>query len=162
MGLVLSAVSNGNVMSKGRKSTPVSIKLLMGNPGKRAIKNAPQAEDELPDCPAWLDDIAREEWERLAGGIPWVRGADASTLEAYCAAYSRWRKAEEEMREPGKGFTADTSTGGIKRHPLVGIALESAAQMKAMAAELGLTPSSRTRIGTTTAAPGAKLKKFIG
>ncbi len=149
-------------MGKGRKPTPVAVKLLKGNPGKRPLKDVPQAKGELPECPLWFDDIARGEWERLAGDIPWVRGADASMFEVYCVAYSQWRRALKKQGEPGNGFVASTSAGSIKRHPLVAIAVEAANQMKAAAAELGLTPCARTRLGTPMAKSDSKFKKFVG
>jgi hypothetical protein len=52
---------------------PTQLKLLRGNPGKRAIPPEPQPlrPDEIPDPPNFLLDDAKDEWRRLgAGALP--------------------------------------------------------------------------------------------
>jgi P27 family predicted phage terminase small subunit len=71
--------------------------------------------------------------------------ADVVPLAAYCAAYSRWRIAEEALARTGGELIIKTRVG-VKQNPLVRIARGAADQMLYCAAQLGLTPSARSRI----------------
>ena len=52
---------------RGRKPKPTALKLIEGNPGKRAINGQePMPPASLPDCPQHLTTEARAEWQRLA------------------------------------------------------------------------------------------------
>ena len=50
----------------GRRPKPTHLKLLNGNPGKRAINpNEPKPPAELPAPPDYLSEIAKVEWQRI-------------------------------------------------------------------------------------------------
>ena len=52
---------------RGRKPKPTMIKVLEGNPGKRAINDRePEPPAGIPECPDFLDEEARAEWFRTA------------------------------------------------------------------------------------------------
>ena len=52
---------------RGRKPKPTAIKVLEGNPGKRALNEMePQPEKKAPKCPVWLDKEAKKEWKRIS------------------------------------------------------------------------------------------------
>ena len=52
---------------RGRKPKPTALKVLEGNPGKRPLNLfEPTPEDKMPECPDWLEDEAKAEWDRLA------------------------------------------------------------------------------------------------
>jgi phage terminase small subunit len=51
-------------VGKRRKST--HLKLLEGNPSKRALNKAEPRFDPGVRCPQWLDKDAKGEWRRLA------------------------------------------------------------------------------------------------
>ncbi len=111
------------------RPTPTALKLLRGNPGKRAINGSeakPPAGD-LP-CPEHLTPIAAAEWARIVPvlvrlGLATV--ADRTVLEAYCSLYA-------EMVETT-----------IARQPLRTAAI---AQLRACMVELGLTPAARAKL----------------
>jgi P27 family predicted phage terminase small subunit len=96
-----------------------------------------------PTCPRWLDEEAKKEWRRVcpelarAGTLALV---DRGILAGYCSAYSRWRKAEEAI---SNGDLTELARHGTRARPEVAIARDALTQMRAMAAELGLTPKSR-------------------
>jgi P27 family predicted phage terminase small subunit len=137
-------------MPVGRKPVPTAIKKLNGNPGRRPLnKDEPEIAVSLivPKAPDHLDCIATEEWTRMAThlhGASVITEVDLKTLEAYATAYSRWRQAEEIIKEDGLLYT--TATGTIIQHPAVGIANTSMKEMVRYAVELGATPSSRSRV----------------
>jgi hypothetical protein len=59
---------------RGRKPRPARLKALTGNPGKRPLNgNEPQAEPEIPECPAELGPLAHKEWDRLAAQLAPLR-----------------------------------------------------------------------------------------
>ena len=52
--------------TRGRKPKPTAVKVLEGNPGKRPLNMfEPTPEKIAPECPSWLNDEAKAEWNRL-------------------------------------------------------------------------------------------------
>jgi len=143
-------------MIRGPKPKPTHLKLVQGNPGKRAInRREPKVAPALPEPPDHLGEAARQEWERVAHemyqtGI--LTRLDRATLAAYCQAYERWRTAERTLAEMAQrdqlthGLMIRTTNGNPIQNPIVGIANKAAADMVRYAAELGITPSARSRI----------------
>ena len=80
--------------TRGRKPKPTNIKVLEGNPGKRKLNiYEPSPEKKAPECPDWLEDEAKAEWERLCEpmmklGI--LSELDMAAFAVYCQAYARW------------------------------------------------------------------------
>ncbi|MCK2042554.1 phage terminase small subunit P27 family [Chromohalobacter sp. TMW 2.2308] len=142
-------------MTKGRKPKPTHLKAVQGNAGKRAINHdEPQADalSDVPLPPEWLDPVGIEMWEKVA---PWLVSSkiltesDVPNLEAYCAAYARWRQAEKDIAK--NGITVMGMNSEIK-NPACTVANESLKQMTTFGSALGLDPASRARL----AVPGAK------
>ena len=85
------------------RPTPTYLKLLKGNPGKRRLnKNepVPRIPASAPEPPAFLSDIAKEEWARVSGelyAMHLLTTVDVAALALYCDAYSRWRTATEAI-----------------------------------------------------------------
>ena len=135
---------------RGRKPRPTSLKLAAGNPGKRPLNSRePRAEPDLPTCPAHLLPTAKAEWKRLVRelyqlGV--ITRLDRATLAAYCQAYGRWVDAEKKLKEtPG---ILKMPSGYIQMNPWLTIATKQMELMQRFAVELGMTPSSRSRVET--------------
>lgn len=94
-----------------------------------------------PICPHFLDDIARTEFERLAGRFEEI---DGPALMLYAEAYSHWAQAVSELN--GIDFLIEGPDGELMAHPLVEIEHNAAEQLLEISMELGLTPMSRARI----------------
>jgi P27 family predicted phage terminase small subunit len=146
----------------GRTPKPTALKLLQGNPGKRAINKAEPQPTKLSTNlrpPAWLDPVAADRWRKL---VPELRAlglltvVDIDSLEAYCKAYSRWREAEEFLDD--SGMTTRTESGYSQQRPQVAIARGYAEQMRKFASEFGLTPASRSRLAPSLTDPGEENK----
>ena len=137
---------------RGPAPKPTAIRELEGNPGHRPInRNEPKPEPGAV-CPDWLPDEAKAEWGRVAPELErmgLLTKVDTSALAAYCAAYARWRAAEEAIAEHGLTFV--TSSGYAAQRPEVGIANKAMADIRAFCKEFGLTPSARGRMSV----PGA-------
>ena len=133
---------------RGRKPKPTALKLIEGNPGKRPINgHEPKPSAARPTCPSHLSPTAKAEWKRLAGElhrIGLLTQADRTALAAYCQAYGKWVEAEKRL--------ADTPTllkmpsGYIQLSPWVTISNKQMELMAKYMVELGLTPSSRSRM----------------
>ena len=148
---------------------PTRIKELEGNPGKRRLPiNEPIPPMDLPDPPSHLDAYALEEWGRVAEGLNAMgvlSTVDRAAFAAYCAAYSRWRAAEEQLAKIAKkskikALVLETVSGNSIQHPLIGISNKAAGDMVLFAKEFGMTSLSRAKMGVD---PGRKSKsKFDG
>jgi P27 family predicted phage terminase small subunit len=103
---------------------------------------------DLPECPDHLQNQARAEWFRICAVLlqmDLLTSADHALLEAYCVAYARWLDAEAMVKKygiivksPNKGFPMTS--------PYLHVANSSMEQLRKLAVEFGLTPSSRSRI----------------
>lgn len=139
------------VPGRGRRPKPTAKKLLAGNPGKRALNH--DAPNFTPVtgvcCPDWLaeDELAATMWDMLIGelcGAQVLCLTDLHNLEAFCAAYSRWRRAEREIAR--HGLVVEGATGGPIKNPACTVANESLRQITSYGSLLGLDPSSRSRL----------------
>ncbi|KKL26328.1 hypothetical protein LCGC14_2396420, partial [marine sediment metagenome] len=86
---------------KGPRPQPTKLKILKGNPGRRALNKSepqPPTPADVPMPPEWLEGYAKDEWRTLAPvlhGLGLLTVADLSFFGAYCQSYARWRAAEE-------------------------------------------------------------------
>jgi len=144
---------------RGRKPKPTAVKELEGNPGGRALNEAepqPPAFDsqavppELEDSPA-----ATAEWRRLAPMLQQCRQiteADRAALIALCLEWARYLKATKEVARLGMVIKAPS--GYPMPNPYLSIATKALSGCNRLWPELGLTPSSRSRVKTEGPGPG--------
>ncbi len=110
------------VPGRGRKPKPTALKRLGGNAGKRALNKDEPTFTPLIGvaCPEWLaeDQWAPTLWDmviRELCGAEVLCVTDLHNLEAFCAAYSRWRRAEIEITK--HGLVVEGATGGPVKKP---------------------------------------------
>jgi P27 family predicted phage terminase small subunit len=136
---------------RGRPPVPTRLKVLRGNPGKRALnasEPAPAPRRSLAP-PAWLEGEAAAEWRRLApkfARLGLLTEIDGEALSQYCVVWARWREAETALRKHGMVIAG--SKGGPVLSPYVAIASRALSQMRAYLDGFGMTPSARTRVKT--------------
>lgn len=142
-------------MKRGKKPTPTNLKILRGNPGKRALpKNEPTPEVACPPPPDILSPVAKKHWKVIARQLfdaNIMTNLDIDALTIYCEAYSRWVQAGEAIQKEGviiKQKSHDGSVEYLKANPYMQIQQKSFDQMKAILTEFGMSPSSRTRVRT--------------
>jgi P27 family predicted phage terminase small subunit len=134
---------------RGPAPQPTALKVLNGNPGKRALpKDEPKPDPFEPHMPAWLDDDARAEWRRvtpilLKMGLLTV--ADGAALAVYCEAYSTMGHALRTLQEDGPTFISPKTSVEHAR-PEVGIVQQCRVAIKTFCQEFGMTPSARSRM----------------
>lgn len=152
-------------MKVGRKPTPTALKLVKGNPGKRAINtNEPQPVVELPRPPVWLSSLAKKEWRDMGARllrVGLITDIDKPTFAAYCDSWGRWQQAELDLRvlaarDPQThGTIITTPNGALVQNPLLSIINRQRAACIAFAALFGMNPSDRTRLDVGISSPPA-------
>lgn len=135
----------------GRKPKPTRLKIIQGNPGKRALnKNEPQPERRLMRAPSFLSAEAKKEWKYMAAKLHklgLLTEIDRTALAAYCQWFGRWVEAERILNE--KGPLYKTEKGKVQQSPMLFVAHKAAEQMHRYITEFGMTPSSRSRVQVT-------------
>lgn len=158
---------------RGRKPKPTAQRVLEGNPGKRPLNvNEPQppplvvnslpfdaAADTTPEhtAPDELADNARAiaEWQRLAPMLTrckQITEADRAALIALCIEWSRYLDATQKVAV--LGLVVKAPSGYPITNPYLPIATKALANCNKLWPELGLTPSSRSRVKPDGAPPG--------
>jgi len=140
-------------MKPGPPRKPTKLRVLEGNPSKRPLpRNEPDPDPAMPECPDWLMDDAKEEWERVApelNRLGLLTKVDRTALAGYCQSYAKWKQADEWIKENGTVYAIRGSDGGVKylqQAPQVSIANQCLKQIRAFCAEFGLTPAARARM----------------
>jgi P27 family predicted phage terminase small subunit len=137
----------------GRKPIPSWRRRLEGNPGKRPLNEAeprpPSTDDTWVIPPRELAEVptALQEWQRLAPMLHRARqitDADRAALLALCLEWARYLDASERVRT--SGMVIQTPNGYPIPNPYLSIATKALSGCTKLWPELGLTPSSRTRV----------------
>jgi P27 family predicted phage terminase small subunit len=133
---------------RGRKPKPTFVKLLTGNPGKRALNHdEPKPTPAIPESPLELSPTAKVEWDRLVGelvALKMLTNLDRAALAAYCEAYALWAEAIVAVRKFGS--MVKSPSGYPMQSPYIAMANRQAEIMMRIASEFGFTPASRSRI----------------
>ena len=155
---------------KGPRPQPTKLKILRGNPGRRALNTSepqPPALTDVPAPPEWLEGYAKDEWRTLAPvlhGLGLLSEIDLSFFAAYTQSYARWRAAEEWLTENSGAIILRDKDGKVRqisRAPQAVTAQAALADMNRYGSQFGLSPSSRTSIGGAEAAkPENKFTKL--
>ncbi len=145
-----------------RRPKPTALKLVAGNPGKRAVnKREPQPKRALPTCPTHLKTPAKAAWKRLSallGRMGVLTEADGFALERLCGCYAEILECRALIDAHGSTYTT-TSTQGettLKANPAVSMLGDADRRFRAWLLEFGLTPAARAkvhRIGGDDGAP---------
>ncbi|MFG1332527.1 phage terminase small subunit P27 family [Xanthobacter autotrophicus] len=93
---------------------------------------------EAPRPPAWLSRDAKAEWKRVAPVLVQRRHltqTDLGMVEGFCVAMGRVREIERELQKPG----------AVLDPRMVRLQDKALSTARQIAAEIGLTPVSRSR-----------------
>jgi P27 family predicted phage terminase small subunit len=131
---------------RGPAPKPKALIELNGNAGwhdKDKLANTPQFSRDVI-APAWLDDVALIEWQRLAPAMiaqGLLTAGDAATFAAYCCAWSAFSKAAIELNS-----ATDITTAQPGAATPIGEMRKAADLLHKLAKEFGFTPAARTRV----------------
>lgn len=131
---------------------------------QRVNRNEPQPSKGAPVKPKHLQGFASEAWDVLVNqlddmGI--LTQADGSILELYSITYQLYREALERIQQLGQVLV--TKKGGdveIRRNPFSVELHKHRDSMNKMLAELGLTPTARTKISVSPKVDDAEARFF--
>ena len=138
---------------RGRKPKPTEQRRLEGNPGRRPFnlaEPAPPAFELAPPEEQTAFPSALAEWQRLA---PLLRTAkqitegDRAALTALCLEWARYLDAMREVKR--LGMIVKAPSGYPIPNPYLPIATRALSACQKLWPELGLTPSSRSRVKMT-------------
>lgn len=138
-------------MPKGKIPRPSKLQVeLRGDPSKRR-KNCvePEPPKGAPDCPQHVQDdpVAHTEWNSICqqlDSMDLLSKTDGRSLELYVQTYSRYRKAEEQVKKYGDVFVV-----GDKKYPQVSPYYTAMNRYhddcRKWLVEFGCTPAARAR-----------------
>ena len=92
--------------------------------------------------------------------------SDQGIIAAAANAYSRWHRAEEQLKALAKGpdqYTEvmKTKSGNWIQNPLVGIANAARDALVRYGSELGLSPAARAKINIDTPQPATRRERLL-
>ena len=130
---------------------PTKLKLIQGTLQKsKLVESEPMPNRKIPDPPDHLNDIAKEEHERMSEvlyNLGLLTEIDGTALAAYCEAYSVWVEACTVRNELGADWMTETTiNGNTIQRPIVGIINQARKAMKDFLVEFGMTPASRSKV----------------
>ena len=136
----------------GRRPTPTHLKVVKGNPGKRALpKNEPKPKRSIPSPPAHLSDTGLVAWGRLTvllDEMGVLTLADGFALERLCDTYCEILKFRTQLMAEGETYTVTTMNGETlhKAHPAQAMLSDADRRFKGYLIEFGLTPAARSKV----------------
>lgn len=152
---------------RGPKPMPKALKLLRHGATATRTPAQPQATDP-PVMPAGLDEAEQACWHGLMAELAAVPGlisrADRGVCELVARLEPAMRRAAVVVREHGSTLTVTDADGNVRfiqTRPEAAFALKAGAQLKTLYAELGLSPSGRSRVSVSPAAGSSKLDHFL-
>ena len=137
---------------RGPAKKTFEVYKVEGNVGhQKKRKTTVRGSSKCPNPPAGLDYIAKLEWKRLAS-VLWSKGLlakeDRALFASYCAAWSRWLKAEKVITK--KGLTFEMGEQGYTQvRPEVTISRNAIKTMADLSRRFGFDPRSRQDIEVT-------------
>lgn len=147
----------------GPAARPAKLKLIEGrgsgrDSGGRKVPTPPAFKRLPPTPPDWLDGVALAEWNRVLPELTRLeltKELDAGLLAAYCRTWSLFVDACRDVDE--RGITiVNTGSNGFEQHaanPAVAVQLKAIAQLNALAAKFGFTPSDEMKLAKPAEVP---------
>ncbi|AYL75986.1 phage terminase small subunit P27 family [Citrobacter freundii] len=159
----------------GPPKTPTHLRLVRGNPSKRPInKNEPQPPKGVPPVPKHFDKQGKYWFKRMAeelDAIGVISQLDARALELLVEAYTEYRHHCETLDREGYTYAVysddDADEGQereirmIKPHPAAMMKADAWKRLRAMLAEFGMTPSSRSKVSKDKPDDDDLLSQFL-
>lgn len=128
---------------------PTALKLLRGE--RRSARLNRHEPKPLPNQPVMADGMSKDSqaiWDRIMRdyaqtGV--LTAVDTDILRAYCEAVVRYEHAAALLEQSGP-LVRGARQGELVKNPLHQIVRDNADLMRAMARELGFTPSARSAL----------------
>lgn len=136
-------------MKTGRKAKPTALKLLQGNPGKRAlnVKEPEPVKVYQPQAPQSFNELEVAKWVEVCAKLAACRvltELDLDALEIYVRNWVAMIEALNDISERGKLLRSPS--GGPMWNPSWAHYKHAERVCRALQAEFGMTPSTRTSV----------------
>lgn len=156
---------------RGRKPTPTALKEIKGNPGHRPLN---KSEPELPvasvsaEPPGTMNAAARAVWHEHIAKLTVARvltDGDLPVFVAFCNYYAEYLKYEERVELDGPFMIVPKRDKDGKPipgafytewHPARIMRDSAYSKYRELASDLGLTPSSRSRVQKDNSPAGSE------
>ena len=134
---------------RGRKPKPTHLKILEGK-DSFIPSTEPVPVGDLESAPEWMSADQQTAWQYAIENSPsgLLKLLDKSVLTAWVIAEDLHRQAVQEVNRRGL-IVKSPVKGEPMQNPWLAIANRQAQLMMKAAAELGFTPSSRSRVSVT-------------
>jgi P27 family predicted phage terminase small subunit len=133
---------------RGRKPKPTYLKIIEGNPGKRPLNDAePQPTEDIGGPPDWMTEREQAIWREALRCAPngMVKRLDIGVFAAWVGAYAIWEDAKQRVSRFGTMVRSPVQNVPIQ-NPYLAVVNKQALLMAKLSAELGFTPSARSRV----------------
>lgn len=143
---------------RGRKPKPSYLRVLDGNASHGAKPNGaepqPVGDLEAHPPPAWMNDAQQDGWRYAMRHAPpgLLKRLDASVLTVWVCAEAIHSDAAQKVASLGSLLKAKNGTP--YQNPYLAIMNKQAVLMLKACAEMGFTPSSRSRVKVDPPKPG--------
>lgn len=134
-------------MKPGPAPTPTKLRVVRGDRKDRINTNEPKPAKRRPRCPSWLTKEAQVIWRRTTKQLDEMgilAEADQDVICAYVMAVLNFERATKLVDE--MGVLVEGRRDGFVKNPAVQIQRDNATLIRQLGSELGLTPSSRSRL----------------
>lgn len=137
------------VLKMARPTKPTNLKIVTGNPGKRALNKQEPDPDYLNDlsAPSFLSESGAEIWNEIA---PVLRRSrlltivDVPILSMMCESLAEYRRATNYCKNDPLDHSEKTGGDVLSQWKIV--QSMSLKQVMLIAREFGMTPAARTKI----------------
>ena len=151
---------------RGPQPKPTALRLLEGNPGKRALDLSAGVNPrvEIPSAPAHLSKEAKKEWKRITPileELGLISGLDRTALGLYCQAVGRLVELElafngqvKRLEEGGASYVdavarasqSETPSGYVQQSVMTQLIKNHREQVNRYLMHFGLSPAARARV----------------
>jgi len=151
---------------RGRKTTPIQLKILKNNPGREPLKrmaaNMPPSPGDSAEPPPELAGVALEKWRAsvplLQSMRVWSEDA-ATTWSRYCRTFALWMEAQTYIERNGQVY--ETASGLCKARPETILCRGYAADLLRIEQSFGLVPSAKSSVTIQSRAEDDLMDKFL-
>lgn len=146
---------------RGPRPTPTAVLAARGSWRAKVRQRKPQPKSRLGSAPSRLDAAAKAVWRAAVKELAAMQvGAspDRATLERYCTATVRYRRAVQLLLDEGE-TCKNGKTGMVHVRPEVAIVTQLSTMLLKIEQEFGFTPSARSRIDAEVSAESVAEEK---
>ena len=132
----------------GRKAAPAQSKVLRGNFRKDRDTHGPAVEIELPPCPSWLPNSAKQYWAEIGpqlvkSGL--ISVVDSAAFSLHCDSMGKYKEVCRQLQGL-EDLYDKTPQGFLVQSALFTIRNKLWDQVLKSSSEFGLSPAARSKV----------------